>query len=143
MKITSPEFEHNGIIPKKFACNGEDINPELDIKDIPEKAETLVLIMDDPDAPIGVWTHWVVFNIPVTNSISENSAPGTQAMTNSGKADYHGPCPPSGTHRYFFKVFAVDKTIDLQPACSRKDVENAMAGHIVDKAELIGLYSRD
>jgi len=142
MKITSPEFKHNGSIPRKFTCEGEDINPQLVIEDIPADAKSLALIMDDPDAPMGIWVHWVAYDIPVVSAIEENSVPGTLGITNSGRPDYHGPCPPSGTHRYFFKIFALDTRLNLKPGLSKGALEKAMQGHILDQAELIGLYRR-
>jgi Raf kinase inhibitor-like YbhB/YbcL family protein len=142
MKITSSAFKNNEYIPAKYTCEGEDINPELNISDIPEEAKSLALIMDDPDAPMGVWVHWVVFDIAPTASISEDSVPGKLGITNSGKNDYHGPCPPSGTHRYFFKVYALDTLLNLREGVSKGALEKAMQGHILAKAELVGLYKR-
>ncbi len=142
MRLTSPEFENNNLIPVKFTCEGEDINPALDIHGIPAGTEELALIVDDPDAPMGTWVHWVAYNIPVVSHIKENSVPGTLGVNNSGKKEYHGPCPPSGTHRYFFKIYSLDKKIDLPLGLSKAALEQAMAGHILDKAELIGLYKR-
>jgi hypothetical protein len=142
MKITSPEFENNGFIPAKFTCEGKDINPKLEIKDIPKQAKSLALIVDDPDAPRGTWVHWVVFNIPLTAEIKENSVPGKLGTTNSGQIDFHGPCPPSGTHRYFFKAYALDAVLDLNEGIEKAELEKAMQGHILDKAELVGLFKR-
>ncbi len=142
MKITSPEFEHNGFIPKKFTCQGEDINPALEIKGIPENAKSLALIVDDPDAPMGTWVHWVVYNIPLTSKIDESSVPGKQAMNDFRRKDYGGPCPPSGTHRYFFKIYALDTEISLKQGAGKKELEKAMDGHTLAKAELIGLYKK-
>ena len=142
MKIKSPEFEQNKFIPGKFTCEGLDINPELIIEDIPQNAQSLALIMDDPDAPMGTWVHWVVFDIPLASRIAENSVPGKLGITDSGRKDYHGPCPPSGTHRYFFKIYALDTTLNLKEGVTKKDLEKAMQGHILDKAELIGLYKK-
>lgn len=142
MKITSPEFGQNSLIPSKFTCEGEDINPALTIEGVPAQAKTLALIMDDPDAPMGTWVHWVVFNIPVTDKIKENSVPGTQGTNTAKKLEYHGPCPPYGTHRYFFKIYALDAELDLQEGASKGALEKAMQGHILDKAELIGLYKK-
>ena len=142
MKITSPDFEPNGSIPKKFTCQGEDVNPALLIEGVPQQAKTLALIMDDPDAPMGTWVHWVVYNIPVTSKIEENSVPGEQGSNNFGKQDYGGPCPPSGTHRYFFKLYALDARLDLQGKVDKKALERALEGHILDKAEIIGMYKK-
>ncbi|MDD5730768.1 MAG: YbhB/YbcL family Raf kinase inhibitor-like protein [Candidatus Omnitrophica bacterium] len=142
MKISSPEFKHNAFIPKKFTCDALDVNPELIIEDVPQNAKSLALIVDDPDAPMGTWVHWVVYDIPVVSRIAENSVPGKQGNNDFGRKNYGGPCPPSGTHHYFFKLFALDKTLDLSGAVNKKSLEKAMEGHILDKTELIGLYKR-
>ena len=143
MKLSSPEFENNDYIPKKFTCQGDDVNPALIIEDIPNEAKTFALIVDDPDAPMGTWVHWVVYNIPTAMSqIKEDSIPGIQVMNNFGRVEYGGPCPPSGTHRYFFKVYALDVELGLKENSRKKDLEKAMEGHILDKAELIGLYKK-
>lgn len=142
MKITSPEFKNNEYIPVKFTCEGEDINPALEISEIPPGTVEMALIVDDPDAPMGTWVHWVVYNIPMVSQIKENSVPGKLGMNNLGKKEYHGPCPPSGTHRYFFKLYSLDKKLDLHEGMSKGALEKAMKGHILDKAELVGLYKR-
>jgi Raf kinase inhibitor-like YbhB/YbcL family protein len=142
MKILSLEFEHNGSLPQKFTCQGEDVNPALIIDEIPEKAKSLALIVDDPDAPMGTWVHWVVFDIPPVDRIEENSIPGKQGRNDSGSSGYVGPCPPSGTHRYFFKLYALDKILNLSEGLAKKDLEKAMQGHILQQAELIGLYKK-
>lgn len=142
MKITSSEFGNNKLIPAKFTCEGQDINPALEICDIPSVTKELALIVDDPDAPIGTWVHWVVYNIALVSRIEENSIPGKQGVNTLGKKVYHGPCPPSGTHRYFFKIYALDKELDLPEGASKGALEKAMQGHILDKAELIGLYQK-
>jgi Raf kinase inhibitor-like YbhB/YbcL family protein len=142
MKLMSPEFENNGFIPSKFTCEGEDINPELIAADIPQDAGSLALIVDDPDAPMGTWVHWVVYDMPVVSKIDENTVPGKQGMNDFGRRDYGGPCPPSGTHRYFFKMYALDKKLDLKEGVDKKALEKAMEGHILAQAELVGLYQR-
>jgi len=142
MKLTSPSFNHNQMIPKKFTCQGEDISPALQISDLPLGAKSLGLIVDDPDAPGGTWVHWVVFNIPVMNEIKEKSIPGLQGINDFGKKDYGGPCPPSGTHRYFFKVYALDTQLNLKEGSGKETLESAMKGHILGKGELIGLYKK-
>jgi len=142
MKISSPEFKNNGFIPAKFTCKGEDINPALVIEGMPPDALSLALIMDDPDAPMGTWVHWLVYNIPVVPRIEENSVPGVQGINDSGRINYHGPCPPSGTHRYFFKLYALDAWLNLGERIGKIDLEDAMQGHILDKAELVGLYKK-
>jgi Raf kinase inhibitor-like YbhB/YbcL family protein len=140
--IVASDFEHNQPIPKRYTCDGEDINPPLAIEGIPEETKSLVLIVDDPDAPVGTWVHWVVWNIPVTSAIAENSVPGKEGFNSWNRNSYGGACPPDGTHRYFFKVYALDIVLDLGVNANKADVEKAMKGHIVAQGELIGLYGR-
>jgi Raf kinase inhibitor-like YbhB/YbcL family protein len=142
LTIISPAFKSNKSIPFKYTCDGDDVNPPLNIEGTPEETKSLVLIVDDPDAPMGTWDHWIVWNIPPTNKIEENSAPGTEGLNDFRKHSYGGPCPPSGTHRYFFKVYALDTKLSLDPNSRKKDVEKAMKDHILAKGELVGLYSR-
>lgn len=142
MKITSPQFQNNQLMPGKFTCDGEDVNPALSIEGIPDGAKSLALIMDDPDASMGTWVHWVVFDIPVISEIKENSIPGKQGNNTAGRKQYHGPCPPSGTHRYFFKLYVLDTLLNLNEGITKAQLEQAMQGHILGKAELIGLYKR-
>jgi len=145
MKISSPAFEENSKIPEKYTCDGENVNPPLKIEGIPKEAKSLVLIVDDPDAPMGTFLHWLVWNIPPeTNFIEENSLPegAVQGRNDFGKENYGGPCPPFGTHRYFFKVYALDKVLNLPEGSSLKEVEEVMKGHILDQAQLIGFYQR-
>ncbi len=142
MKLTSREFRHNQSIPKKFTCQGDDVNPSLTIENIPQGTKSLALIVDDPDAPMGTWVHWVVFNIAVTSEIEENSIPGTQGTNDFRRLNYGGPCPPSGTHRYFFKIYALDTVLNLAQGAAKEKLEAAMQGHILDQAELIGLYKQ-
>ncbi|MBD3192897.1 MAG: YbhB/YbcL family Raf kinase inhibitor-like protein [Candidatus Heimdallarchaeota archaeon] len=145
MKITSPIFEHNQDIPKKYTCQGEDVNPPLNIHDVPPKTKSLVLIMDDPDAPMGVWDHWIVWNIsPEITKIEENSTPeGAIVGKNSwNKKNYGGPCPPSKKHRYFFKLYALDTQLKLKANQGKKAVEKAMKDHILEQTELVGLYQK-
>ncbi|MFH1533967.1 MAG: YbhB/YbcL family Raf kinase inhibitor-like protein [Nitrospirota bacterium] len=146
MEISSKAFNHNENIPAKYTCDGEGINPPLTIIGTPQDAKSLALIVDDPDAPSGTWVHWTVFNIDQsTQEIPENSIPqgATEGLTSSNSQEYGGPCPPSGTHRYFFKIYALDTTIDLDETAKPYDIEQAMEGHILDQAEFIGLYSRE
>jgi Raf kinase inhibitor-like YbhB/YbcL family protein len=144
MKITSSAFQEGGNIPDKFSKNGENINPALRIEGAPAEAKSLLLIMDDPDAPVGLFTHWLVWNIdPNTTEIAENSVPkgavqGTNDYPNLG---YGGPQPPSGTHRYYFKVFALDQTLDLKSGAKRAEVDAAMRGHVIAQGQLMGRYS--
>jgi hypothetical protein len=143
LPIKSPAFEFGKPIPKKYSCDGQDINPPLTIEGISKEAKTLVLIVDDPDAPSGTFDHWIVWNIPAsTSKIDENTVPGKEGMNSARKPGYMGPCPPSGTHRYFFKVYALDTELSLGIASKKKDVEKAMQCHILAKGELMGLYSR-
>jgi len=145
MKITSPAFENNQMIPQKYTCDGEDINPPLQINDIPAGTQSLVLIVDDPDAPSGDWVHWLVWNInPATKLISENESPqgAIQGINDFGKQNYGGPCPPSGIHHYQFKIYALNTTLNLTSSSRKKDLETAIENHILDKALLIGLYQR-
>jgi len=145
MRIQSPDFDPNGLIPGRFTCDGEDVNPKMVISGVPESAACLALIMDDPDAPIGNWVHWVVWNIPPGQTeIAADSVPAgsVQGITSFGKPGYGGPCPPSGEHRYFFKMYALDEKLDLPEDTTAKDLEAAMVGHILDKAGLIGVYGR-
>lgn len=143
MKITSPAFPENGNIPQKFTCGGADTNPTLRFEQVPANAKSLVLIVDDPDAPGGLFTHWLVWNIdPKTTEIAEANAPkGAQGKNDFGKAAYGGPCPPSGTHRYFFKVFALDRELNLPAGSKRAQVDAAMRGHVVAQGELMGRYA--
>lgn len=145
MKITSPSFKHNGAIPEQFTCDGADINPALVFEGVPTEAKSLALIVDDPDAPRGIWVHWVVWNIgPGMREIKKDSVPAgsKQGMNDFRRQDYGGPCPPSGTHRYYFKLYALDKALDLAPNTNKTDLESAMQGHIIGQAELIGFYKR-
>lgn len=142
MELTSTEFSNNKFIPKKFSGLGKDINPPLIINNIPQEAKSLALIVDDPDAPSGTWVHWVVYDIPVLSKINEDSIPGKQGINDFGRKNYGGPCPPSGTHRYFFKIYALDTMFNLKPGITKKQLEKKMQGHILQQAELIGLFKR-
>jgi len=140
--LTSPAFQHNQTIPARYTCQGEDINPALMISGIPEGTKSLALIVDDPDAPGGMWVHWVAYNIPLVAEIAENSKPGVGGMTDFGRTDYGGPCPPSGTHRYFFKLYALDQDITPKPKMTKQALENAMKGHIIAETNLMGTYQK-
>lgn len=145
MKITSPAFENNQMIPQKYTRDGGNINPPLEITDTPKETKSLTLIVDDPDAPGGDWVHWLVWNInPETKIISENESPkgAIQGINDSGRQNYDGPCPPSGIHHYQFKTYALNSILNLSSNSSKKDLEKAMEGHILDKDMLIGLYKR-
>ena len=145
MKIESSAFEHNESIPKKYTCDGENINPPLSVSEVPKRTKSIVLIVDDPDAPVGLWVHWVVWNISQKKKeIKENTVPGgaTEGITSFGKPGYGGPCPPDGEHRYFFKIYALDTDIELPRDADKETLEEAIIGHVLDKAELVGLYDR-
>jgi len=149
MKLSSPVFEHEGKIPSKHTCDGENISPPLTISDVPAAAKSLALIMDDPDVPKelkedGMWDHWVVFNIPAgLRETKEGSEPdGTHGSGSAGNTDYFGPCPPDREHRYFFKLYALDTELDLPEKATKEQVEKAMEGHILEKSELMGRYER-
>lgn len=143
LKVTSPAFKENEMIPSKYTCDGVNVSIPLDIKHIPEEAKCLALIVDDPDAPIGVWVHWVIWDIPVTHHIKENEVHGTQGLNDFQQHYYGGPCPPSGTHRYFFKVYALDALLDLPANTKKLQLEKAMSEHIIAFGELIGLYKKN
>lgn len=145
LSITSPAFPHHGMIPKMYTCDGTDVSPPLSIGNVPEKTKSLALIVDDPDAPMGTWVHWVVWNIGAgTGEIPENTVPpgAFQGTNDFGKQRYGGPCPPSGTHRYFFKLYALDAPLDLKAGATKIQLEEEMSGHLLGKAELVGLYRR-
>ena len=142
MKVTSPDFKNNEMIPGKFTCDGEDVSPGLLIESIPAQAKSLALVVDDPDAPMGTWVHWVVYDMPPAGRIGQGSAPGKQGTNDFGKRKYGGPCPPSGTHRYFFKVYALDTMLEFKEGLRKGELERLLAGHILEKAELVGLYKR-
>jgi Raf kinase inhibitor-like YbhB/YbcL family protein len=144
MKITSSAFHERGNIPSKFTCDGSDTSPPLQITGVPLEAKSLVLIADDPDAPSGLFTHWLVWNIPPqTSSIAEGVGPtGVQGANDFGKSGYRGPCPPPGTHRYSFKIFALDRELEVRSGAKRSQVDAAMKGHIIAQGELVGRYAR-
>jgi len=150
LSITSSAFTNGGEIPRKYTCEGEDTSPDLSWSGVPEGTESLALIVDDPDAPDPekpqrVYVHWVVYNIPpTTHGIPEGGSLASGPVTGSndwGKQEWGGPCPPIGRHRYFFKLYALDTTLDLSSA-TKKDLEDAMRGHILEKAELMGTYQK-
>lgn len=149
MKLTSPAFHDGGMIPSLFSCEGKNCNPPLGIADVPAQAKSLVLIMDDPDVPKslrpdGMYDHWVIFNMPpTTNQLKEHAVPpGIQGKSTNGKNQYIGPCPPDREHRYFFKLYALDKMLDLKEGATKKEVEKAMHGHIVAESQLMGRYEK-
>lgn len=150
IKVTSSAFEHEGLIPPKYTCDGSDISPPLQWEGLPEATKSIALISDDPDAPVGTWVHWILFNLPVdTKELTENIPPdetlpngAIQGTSDFGRIGYGGPCPPSGTHRYFFKIYALDTELDLAPGARKADLLNAMEGHTLAQGQLIGKYKR-
>ena len=145
MKLKSLTFQHNTLISSRYTCDGDNVSPPLKISGVPPAAKSLALIVDDPDAPRGTWVHWILWNIsPATTEIAEYSVPdgAEEGVTSFGRPGYGGPCPPSGTHRYFFKLYALDVMLNLPAAATKEDVERAMREHILEKTELIGLYHR-
>lgn len=146
MTISSPVFSDNGRIPSVYTCDGEDINPALEFHDVPEEAHSLTLIVEDPDSPGKTWVHWVLFNInPHTKILHEDSVPeeAVETVTDFGNKGYGGPCPVNGIHRYKFKLFALDTLLDLTEDVTREEIEDAMENHIIESAELTGLYTRE
>ena len=144
--ITSSAFADNESIPPEYTADGRNVNPPLTVSAIPDGTVSLALIMDDPDAPAGTWDHWIVWNIPpATVEIAAGSVPAgaVQGANGWGRSDYGGPSPPSGTHRYFFKLFALALTLDLKPGANKAALESAMEGHIIAQTKLVGLYSRN
>ncbi len=143
MQLTSPAFTHEGTIPDRFTCDGADVSPELAIEGVPEGTMSLVLVVDDPDAPGGTWDHWVVFDIPVTASIPEDvGETGTGGLNSWQRTGYGGPCPPSGTHRYFFTILAIDAELGLAEGATKVEVLAAAEGHVLGNAVLMGTYAR-
>jgi hypothetical protein len=150
IKITSTAFEEGGMIPRQYTCDGEDVSPPLAWTGVPEAAKTTALISDDPDAPMGTWVHWVLFNLPASEKGLPEAVPTDKELKNGtkqGRNDfrrigYGGPCPPGGTHRYFFKVYALDTVLDLPAGATKAELIKAMEGHILAQAQLMGKYRR-
>jgi len=142
LTVQSTAFAQNGFIPAKYTCMGENISPEISITGIPEGTKSLALIMDDPDAPSGDFVHWVMWNIPVQEKIAENTAPGMQGLNGRKETKYTGPCPPSGTHHYHFKIYALDTELSLLTTTDKQGLLLAMKGHILGTGELIGLFKK-
>lgn len=151
MELKSAAFKDGGTIPGKFTCDGPDVSPALSWTGIPAEAKSLALICDDPDAPIGTWVHWVIYNIPATASELAEAVPKTEILANGalqGKNDfrkigYGGPCPPRGpAHRYFFKIYALDTMVKLNPGATKKDLLDRLKNHILAEAQLLGKYGR-
>lgn len=151
MELTSPAFQKNGSIPKKFTCDGADVSPQLAWDEPPKGAQALALIVDDPDAPVGTWVHWVLYDLPATERGLPEGVPATETLPNGarqGRNDfrrvgYGGPCPPPGPgHRYFFKLYALDAKTGLRSGATKSDLLKAMKAHILAEAELMGIYKR-
>jgi Raf kinase inhibitor-like YbhB/YbcL family protein len=150
IKIESSAFKEGGMIPVKYTCDGEDVSPPLKWGDLPTGTKSIALISDDPDAPVGTWVHWVLYNLPPdVRALPENIPPkktlengAVQGTSDFKRPGYGGPCPPGGTHRYFFKIYALDKKIDLAPGASKAQLLKAMESHILDSGQLMGKYKR-
>jgi hypothetical protein len=150
IKITSSVFQDGGMIPAKYTCDGADVSPPLQWDTVPEGTKSIALICDDPDAPMGTWVHWVLFNLPAdTRELAEDVPPdktlptgARQGTSDFGRIGYGGPCPPSGTHRYFFKIYALGAKLDLPAGTRKNDLVKAMQGHILTQGQLIGKYKR-
>ena len=144
MSLTSPAFNDGEAIPLEYSCDGDDLSPDLDWFGIPEGTGSLAFIMDDPDAPVGTWIHWVLYNIPADMPGLQQGITGVgeDGVNSWGTTGYGGPCPPGGTHRYFFKMYALDTVLDLGPGANKEELLTAMEGHILGQAELMGTYTR-
>jgi len=150
MKLSSLAFNDGDMIPNKYTCDGADISPPLEWESVPEDTKSIALICDDPDAPVGTWVHWVYYDIPSdTKSLPKNITPqenpensGKQGRNDFGKIGYGGPCPPGGTHRYYFKIYAIDTILNLPAGVDKKHLLKAMEGHIIGQAQLVGKYKR-
>ena len=148
--LQSSAFQNGGSIPKKFTCEAADVSPELTWSGAPEKTQSFALIADDPDAPMGTWVHWVIYDLPANTAklpegvpMQEQAADAAQGKNSFGKIGYGGPCPPPGKpHRYFFKLYALDSKLNLKPGARKPEVEAAMKGHVLAQAELMGKYGR-
>ena len=143
LNVRSLAFSQGGHIPKKYSCEGENINPPLEISNIPGEAQTLALIVEDPDAPSGIFYHWLVWNISPNAAIAENANPGLSGTNSFGDQSYGGPCPPSGVHRYYFKVFALDTELNLQAGANKTQLQEAMKEHVLASGELMARYARN
>ncbi|MCU0381340.1 MAG: YbhB/YbcL family Raf kinase inhibitor-like protein [Chitinophagaceae bacterium] len=142
-RISSPAFGDGDRIPVQFTCDGRDINPALQLTGLPDKTASLALVVEDPDAPSGNWVHWTVWNIKPGMDIEENSIPGTEGMNDFRRHHYGGPCPPSGTHRYYFRAYALDSMLSIPGSTDRYLLAEAMKGHILAETSLLGLYTRE
>jgi len=142
LRVRSVAFSQGGHIPPKYTCEGENVNPPLEISGFPENTKSLALIVEDPDAPRGTYDHWLVWNIPPNEGIAENSRPGITGRNSFGNTGYGGPCPPAGSHRYFFKAYALDTNLDLLAGSGKKTLEDAMKDHVLASGELMAHYQK-
>ncbi len=151
IQVSSSAFTEGAPIPARYTCEGQDVSPPLKWSNIPQNAKSIALIADDPDAPVGTWVHWVLYNLPPTVTELPEGVPTTDTLANSarqGRNDfqrtgYGGPCPPRGSpHRYFFKIYALDAMLSLKPGATKKDLLKAMEGHILAEGQLMGTYKR-
>ena len=150
LEINSPAFSEGEMIPTRYTCDGPDVSPELSWSGVPEAAKSLALICDDPDAPMGTWVHWVLFNIPPSENGLTAEIPADSSLENGARhgtndfrrLGYGGPCPPGGTHRYYFKLYALDAELDLESGITKAELLEAMQGHILAEGQLMGTYKR-
>jgi Raf kinase inhibitor-like YbhB/YbcL family protein len=142
LQVRSVAFSQGGHIPPKYTCEGENINPPLEISGIPDRTKSLALLVEDPDAPSGLFEHWLVWNIPPNEAISENTVPGISGRNSFGSTGYGGPCPPSGSHRYFFKVYALDTDLNIPAGSDKQTLQRAMQDHVLASGELMAHYQR-
>ncbi|MFO7494371.1 MAG: YbhB/YbcL family Raf kinase inhibitor-like protein [Desulfobacterales bacterium] len=150
MKLNTTAFEPGGMIPARYTCDGDNVSPDLSWQDLPGGAASLAIICDDPDAPMGTWVHWVYYDIPPQLNhlpsgvacLERPATGGVQGTNDFRKLGYGGPCPPGGTHRYFFNLYALDSVLGLAPGATKKQLLKAMAGHVLEHAELMGRYKR-
>lgn len=143
LHITSRAFDARGEMPRKYTCEGINVSPPLEIKGIPRGTRSLAIVVEDPDAPMGTWTHWVVWNIPPTHVLPEGNDSGVQGVNDFGVNVYGGPCPPADTHHYHFKIYALDRMLDLLPSATKLQLEFAMDNHILAYGELVGRYKKN
>ena len=150
IKVSSSAFEESGMIPAKYTCDGVNVSPPLMWESVPQETRSIALISDDPDAPVGTWVHWVMFNLPGDTKELQENIPPTETLTNGavqgttdfGRVGYGGPCPPSGTHRYYFKIYALDTKLELTSSATKADLVSTMEGHILADGQLMGKYKR-
>ena len=151
IKLTSSAFKDGDMMPKRYTCDGEEFSPPLEWSNLPEGTKTIAIINDDPDAPMGTWVHWVIFNIPPGLKGLPENVPAVKVLDNgaiqgvnsSHTIGYSGPCPPSGTHRYYFKIYALDTDLKLKPGVAKKDLLEAMEGRVLGEGQLMGKYVRN